>query len=199
MQRWTGRSIAAWRASSASALALSLVIAAPFATARAAPPVGATTPFVIAPGETVTLGPGAGLALAISATGVSPDRAEGPPAPKNEASEHMISVPLTFSAAPGTLRFTLWDDAQDGARLKLENGLDHAVIYSAEITYRASGRSEETTICSVTAGRSAIESWPDDLSAIRITGLYNPPPGGQVCGYAARGQLSAPPSTLPAP
>jgi hypothetical protein len=175
-----------------------LTFAAPLG-ARAAPAVGAAVPFTIKAGEKVTLGPGDGLGLTVSGVGGAPSQAEGPPAPRGEASEHMIVAPLTFSAAPGTLVFTLWDDAAVGARLKLENGLDRAVIYAARIVFRSDGRSEATTICSVGGGRAGVESWPNDIVAIRITGLYDPPPGGQVCGYADRSELSAPPSTIPAP
>jgi hypothetical protein len=196
MQARAAREFAASRAPAAVLLCGALLI--PHA-AHAAPAVGATVPFAIAPGETVTLGPGAGLDLRVSAAGEAPAAPEGPAAPKNQTAEHMLSVPLTFGAAPGTLRFTFWDDADNGARLKLENGLPRGVIYAAEIVYRSNGKVEETTICSVSAGRPAVESWPDDLAAIRITGLYDAPPGGQVWGYAARGQLSTPPSTIPAP
>jgi hypothetical protein len=180
------------------ALALGLALGAPLA-ARAAPPLGTPVPFAIAPGEKVTLGPGDGLSLSVSGVAPAPAEPEGQPAPRGEASEHMLFGPLTFRTAPGTLTFTLWDDGANGARLKLENGLDRGVIYSAEIVFRSNGQSTETTICSVAAGHAGEESWPDDLAAIRITGLYDAPPGGQVCGYAARGQLSAPPSTLPPP
>jgi hypothetical protein len=173
-------------------LALGLALIAPLG-ALAAPPVGSRAPFTIQPGEKITLGPGQGLDLAVSGVAAAPATPEGPPAPRGETSEHTYAIPLTFGGAPGTLTFTLWDDAQNGARLKLENGLDRGIIYAAEITFRATGKTTETTICSVPAGRPAIESWPDDLSAIRITGLYEAPAGGQVCGYAARGQLSAPP------
>ena len=176
----------------AGALALGLLLGAA-ATAHAAPPLGAGVPFTIAPGEKITLGPGEGLNLTVSRVAAAPATAEGPPAPRDATSEHTFTIPLTFTAAAGTLTFTLWDDAANGARLKLENGLDRAVIYAAEMTFRATGKTVETTICSVPAGHPGLESWPDDLSAIRITGLYDAPPGGQVCGYAARGQLSAPP------
>jgi hypothetical protein len=176
----------------ARVLALGLAICAPLG-AHAAPPVGSGAPFTIQPGEKVTLGPGQGLNLTVSGVAAAPDTPEGPPAPRGETSEHTYAIPLTFAGAPGTLTFTLWDDAQNGARLKLENGLDRGIIYAAEITFRATGKTVETTICSVPAGRPAIESWPDDLSAVRITGLYDAPAGGQVCGYAARGELSAPP------
>jgi hypothetical protein len=173
-------------------LALTLGLAVPL-TAGAGPPVGSPLPFTIQPGEQVTLGPGDRFDLKVSGVAPAPDEAEGTPAPRGATSEHLIATPLSFGAAQGTLRFTLWDDAENGARLKLENGLDRAVIYSAEIVYRDTGRVEETTICSVDAGRPALESWPNDLAAVRITGLYNAPAGGQVCGYAARDQLSAPP------
>jgi hypothetical protein len=179
-------------------LALGLAIAAPPA-GWAAPALGSAVPFAIAPGEQVTLGPGDRLDLTVSGVAQAPAAPEGQPAPRGETSEHMLFGPLTFRTAPGTLTFTLWDDAANGARLKLENGLDRAIIYAAEIVFRSTGRSTETTICSVSGGQAAVESWPDDLAAVRITGLYDAPPGDKVCGYAARGELSAPPSTIPPP
>ena len=182
----------------ACALAVGLGLMAPLA-ARAAPPVGSPVPFTIQAGEQVTLGPGDRLDLKVSGVAPAPETAEGAPAPRDATSEQMISTPLSFSPDQGTLRFTFWDDAGSGARLKLENGLDRAVIYSAEIVYRDTGKVEETTICSVGAGHPGLESWPNDLAEIRITGLYDVPEGGQVCGYAARGELSAPPSDTPAP
>jgi hypothetical protein len=182
----------------AGALALGAALAAPLA-ARAAPPPGAAAPFTIAPGERITLGPGRRLDLTVSRVGSAPAQAEGPPAPRGETSEHMFNIPLTYATAPGTLSFTFWDDAAHGARLKLENGLDHSIIYAAEITFRSTRKTVETTICSVPAGRAGMESWPNDLAGIRITGLYDAPPGAQVCGYAARGDLSAPPSSIPPP
>jgi hypothetical protein len=165
--------------------------------AASAATVGAGAPFTIAPGEQVTLGPGSGLNLTVSSIAAAPGEAEGPPAPKGADTEHMMSVRLSYNAAPGTLVFTLWDDPANGARLKLENGLDHTVIYAAQITLRSDGRTIATTICSTPSGKPELESWVDDLASITITGVYYAPNDRQVCGYADRDELSSPPPTLP--
>ena len=46
---------------------------------------------------------------------------------------------------------------------------------------------------------AAYELWPDDVTAIRITGFYRAPPGGRVCGNPERGDIGAPPPTVPEP
>lgn len=96
-------------------------------------------------------------------------------------------------AAPGTLAYTFWIDPRDGTHLRIDNGLGHPVIYSAEIV-AANGRSSPTTICSVPANKVGYESWVDKVVQLKITGIYDAPAGKMVCGHPERGEVGAPPT-----
>ena len=188
MQARTG-----WR-SIFTALCL-LACAAP---ANASPAQGSGLPLVISPNDQVTVthrDDGAYVVVDVRPTTRQP---EMPPAPRGATEEGMMAhdQPQYFGAPEGTARFTLWATPQEGARLKLENNLGRPIIYSAEIVRRGHDRGDATSICSVSNNMSAYEAWPDDIVAIRITGFYPVEPGGRVCGYPERGELSAPPPTV---
>ena len=181
---------------------LLVILAAVLAAAGAAqadPKVGAKVPFSISPQVRATLRPAGANGYKVVSIGVATGPDQDIPTPMNETAEHMFQANTTFDAPAGTLVFSLWADAQHGARLKLQNASDHWVIYSAVIVERRDGRQIATTICSVPPGHAGFETWPDDLSAIRITGVFDAPSDGKLCGYADKGQLSAPPPEIPAP
>jgi hypothetical protein len=169
--------------------------------------VGDGLPDSLSPGEQVTLSDRGGGAYGVVQVRPLTTEPEASPAPRDATEEYMMSSPdnrhPAMTAPEGTVRFSLWANPQEGARLKLENNLGRNIIYSAELVRRGARAPEATTICSVADGSAAYELWPDDVTAIRITGFYSVPPGtGQVCGYPERGELSAPPPTvemMPAP
>ena len=104
-----------------------------------------------------------------------------------------------MTTSPGTVRFVLWTNPRDGARLKFENNSSRPLIFSAELVIRGHPRPEPTTICSVLPGRVGYELWPDNITAIRITGFYPAPASGQVCGNPENGDIGAPPPNAAAP
>jgi hypothetical protein len=192
MHGWTERLVAALGA-------LSLLASA--GAAAATPARGSGLPLVISPSDQVTVtrrDDGSWTVVDVRPTARTP---ETPAAPRGLPEEAMIAhdQPVHFGAPEGTVRFTLWATPQEGARLKLENNSGAAIIYSAEIVRRGQPRGDPTTICSVNNGTAAYEVWPDDIVAIRVTGFYPVAPGGRVCGYPERGDLSAPPPTIDAP
>jgi hypothetical protein len=166
------------------------------ATAEAEPKVGSGLPFALTPSETATLAAPDDVHFRVVAVGPTRIAPEGPPAPKSERQEHTYAIPnAAFSAAEGTVVFSFWSDDADGGRLKLENGLSRAMIYSAVITRTVRGKpvSQATSICSVRAGKIGYETWPYPIAKVEITGFYSVPLGEDVCGNPERGEIGPPP------
>jgi hypothetical protein len=161
------------------------------------PAVGSGFPQTLPARGKVVVDYGSDGRFSVSAVGAMTAAFPSRTATKLATREHMLPPePAVFTAHDDTLVFSLWSDAQDGARLKLENGLVRPLIYSAVVVYD-DGEEAATTICSVASRSLRVELWPDDLKAVRITGIYDVRPGATVCGYPERGELSEPPPTLP--
>ena len=152
----------------------------------------AVFPFVLKANEKVVVSYRAGrfTGVDIKTHADQPDMA---PAPKDATAEgYGVLKGIVTPDLDDTLTFTFWTDARDGARLRLANGLSRPVIYSATMV-TSDGREHPTTICSIPSGKVGFETWATNLAAIKITGVYDAPKGQEVCGYAERGLLRAPP------
>lgn len=101
---------------------------------------------------------------------------------KVETFEHVKDSTL-FSAAPGTVAASFRRYAGRQSVLRVENGLDHPILYEALIaTEGPSGiRTSRTSICPVAAGKAGFESWPGNVVAVVITRVNTPAPGDMRC------------------
>src|SRR5689334_25012092 len=129
-----------------AAALMTLALVASGTAARATPVVGAGVPIVLTDGDSVTVGHG----VIVTAVGRATYAPEVPPADPNATSEYMSHAdrPPTMTAPTGTVRFTLWANAREGARLKMENNTGRPLIYSAQIVIAGHG-AQPTSICSV--------------------------------------------------
>ena len=159
----------------------------------ASPAVGSRPPLTLTPQTQVTVRTDDGFRVTYVRPASGAPEARAPS--RTATTDHMTTLPgrVSFGAAPGTVRFTLWANPSYGAHLKVENNTGRALIYSARIVTASAPRGIATTICSVRQGTVGYESWPDTISAIIITGFYPAPANAQVCGYPERGQIGAPP------
>ena len=175
--------------------AMALAAVALAAPAGATPAVGSGVPIVLTNGDQVTVNSRRQVATVVRTTA----QPEVPPADRNATSEFMQHAdrPPTMAAPTGAVRFTLWTNPREGARLKMENNSGVALIYSAEIVIAGNPRPQPTSICSIQPGHAGYELWSDPITAIRITGFYPAPAGNQVCGNAERGNTGAPPPNAP--
>ena len=107
-----------------------------------------------------------------------------PEAPANpDGAERLTALPVRpIRATPGTLAYTLWID-QNGARLRLENALDHPVVYVAAVLYKVKDglTYRFTSICSVQAGKVGYESWSGPVARVVVTRIEPTPAGPTVC------------------
>ena len=161
--------------------------------------IGQGPPVRVGRGEQITLADSDDSKMRVDAVEPAKGMREGRGAPRGETQEHLYTADATFSAATGTLVFSLRTSPDRGAALKLENGLSRRVIYSAEVVFERNGQSvvRPTTICSVAPVTVGVEEWVEDLTEVRITALYVLPPGEMVCGYPERGEFPTLPMPLP--
>jgi hypothetical protein len=183
----------------AALAAMGLVLVA--APAAASPRVGDTVPLTLSPHDEVTVMPrdrGGWGVIFVRPTDIEP---EIPPAARDATTETMRPTerPIRFTAPEGNVRFTFWSNPREGAWLKIENNVGRPIIYSAEIAVRGQAGFHATSICSVGQGMATYELWPDDITALRITGFYPAPSDRRVCGHPERGEIGAPPPTAPEP
>lgn len=77
-------------------------------------------------------------------------------------------------AAPGTLRFGLHGRQDVGSLLKVENGQDTGLKYGGFVVRYLGGRArgpEATSVCTVPAGMTTFEHWPEPVIQIVVGGL----------------------------
>lgn len=115
--------------------------------------------------------------------GTAPDDAYLPALDSRVETVESAHVGRKFEAAPGTLVASFRNLGAKGAVLEIENGLDHPILYDAEIVENGPDgpRYSSTTICPVLAGRIGIESWPGRVRGVVISNVRTPPPGDMRC------------------
>jgi hypothetical protein len=146
-----------------------------------APPNGVV---VISPGERIELNLTPNGATQIIGRGAVPDpSASGLPTPSLAVEKlqatHMPGQP----PKRGTLVASLWSNAADGVKLKVENGYDFPIIYNAALIYVRDGqrRYVPTSICPVRPGQVGMETWGPPVDGIAIFNVRGVAPDHMAC------------------
>ena len=88
-------------------------------------------------------------------------------------------VDANAEPAKGELKVTL--DHSMGTTMLVSNKTDHWYNYQAFATAEPGSKGVRTSVCTLGAGISAFENWPQPIPAIRITNFTETGEGAMVC------------------